>query len=73
MPAAIPFTTPVAEPIAATEGLPLVQVPPEAVQLNVTEPLTHMGVLPDIAPASGKGLTVTLAMATAVPQLLVTE
>ncbi len=73
MPAAIPFTIPVTEPIAATEGLPLVQVPPETALLNVTEPLPHIGVLPDIVPASGNGLTVTALVATAVPQPLVTE
>jgi hypothetical protein len=59
--------------MAATDGLPLVQVPPETVLLNVTELPAQAGVFPDIAPALGKGLTVTLATTTAVPQLLVTE
>ena len=60
---------PVLEPTVATMLLPLLHVPPEASDKEVVEP-EHNEVLPDIGP--GVALTVTIVMAVALPQPLVT-
>lgn len=60
-------------PTVATEVLPLLQVPPAAVSLKAIVDPTHTTVVPEIGPAWGRGFTVTTSVATAVPQLLVTE
>ena len=48
------------------------QVPPVATSLNVVVDPAQTVVVPVIVPAIGNGLTVTVVVATAVPQLLVT-
>jgi len=53
----MPDKIPDDNPIDAIEVLPLVQVPPAEVLLNVEKPPMHTVVIPDIA--AGKGLTVT--------------
>ena len=71
MPEATPVTTPVLL-MDAIEVLELLHVPPETLSNNdVVEPAQTV-VVPEILPAVGKGLTVTKAIVTAVPQLLVT-
>ena len=52
-----PVTTPVADPIPANEGLPLLQIPPDDNELNTVVPPVHTEVVPVIA--DGNGLTVT--------------
>ena len=73
---AVPTATPVTTPVELTVAIALLeelQVPPLAVLVSVKDEPGQRGVAPLIAPASGKALTVTLAAALAVPQLLVTE
>jgi hypothetical protein len=57
----------------ATDALEVLQVPPVTVLLNVVDAPVHTVVVPVIVPAKGNGLTVTAAVATAEPQLLVTR
>ena len=71
----VPVATPVTLPEASTVATPVVtelQVPPVAASVkDVTEP-AHTVEVPAILPEFGMGLTVTIVVATAVPQLLVT-
>jgi hypothetical protein len=72
----VPVATPVTTPVELTVALAvteLLQVPPLLASLSVVVPLTHTESAPVIVPASGKGLTVIDLVATAVPQLEVTE
>ena len=72
-PAATPVTKPVLASTVATAVLLLLQVPaPVPVLLNAVVKPAHNAVAPVTAPASGSGLTVMLAVAEAVPQVLVT-
>ena len=73
---AVPTATPVTTPVVLTLAIAALEVlhtPPLAVLVSVKDEPGQSGVAPLIAPASGKALTVTLAVALAVPQLLVTE
>ncbi len=69
VPAVIPVTTP-----AVTDALLLllVHAPPLAASVSVIVAPSHTLLLPVTVPAFGAGLTVTMLVATAVPQLLVT-
>ena len=60
VPHAIPDTTPVAEPIDATDRSLLVQVPPGVPSLNVVVDPAHIFVAPLIS--VGSGYTVTVAV-----------
>ena len=73
MPAAIPVTTP-EELTMAIPGAVLLHVPPivPVGSLNVTVLAGQSDNVPDIAPATGIGSTVTGAVAATVPQLFVT-
>lgn len=62
-----------AEVTEATEAALLLHTPPETVSVSVPVPPTHIVVVPPIVPALAVGLTVTGAVALAVPQLLVIE
>jgi hypothetical protein len=73
LPAATPLTIPVAEPIVAIEVLLLLQVPPEVALFNVVVLPVHTVAVPVMVPADGVLLTVTTAVAVAVPQPDVTE
>ena len=72
----VPEVTPLTRPVAlfteATVGVALVQLPPLTVLARVVVAPTHTVVAPDMVPASGSGLTVTVAVAATVPQLPVT-
>jgi hypothetical protein len=70
-----PTETPVTTPAVteATAMLPLAQVPPLIVDDNVVVAPTQTVLLPEMTPADGSGLTVIVSVATAVPQLFVTE
>ena len=62
VPAATPVTAPVEEPIVATAGVAEVQVPPFIVELSVEDPFEQIAVVPEIVPAEGAAVTVTVAV-----------
>ena len=62
-----------AEVTVAIELSLLLHAPPVTASLKVIVEDSHTVVVPVIEPAFGNGLTVTAVVATAVPQLLVTE
>ena len=70
VPVAIPVAIPVAEPMVATVGALLLQAPPDVASVSVVEEPIQTPVLPAIA--AGDGSTVTVWVAYAVPQELVT-
>ena len=75
VPATTPVTTPVTKSIDAVEGSSEVQLPPgiaPPVACNVEDVPGHTANVPVITPELGDGLTVTIFVAAAVPQLLVT-
>jgi hypothetical protein len=61
VPAAIPNTSPVVDPIVAFDGSLLCHVPPVVVLLSVVVAFTHIAAVPVIA--AGAGLIVTLIAA----------
>ena len=71
VPDEMPFTIPFAAPTVATVISLLLHTPPPAEFVSVTVELRHTFVAPDIVPADGNVCTVTVAVALAVPQLLV--
>ena len=71
----VPADTPVTIPPVLMVATPVdteLQVPPEATSLNVVVAPAQTVVVPVIVPATGNGLTDTVVVATAVPQLFVT-
>ena len=72
MPEATPVTSPVDEFTVAIAVLLLVQAPPPTVLLKVVVAAGHTEVVPLIVPALTEELTVTILVATAVPQAFVT-
>jgi hypothetical protein len=60
VPAATPITTPVPEPTVATPVLPLLQVPPLALLLNVVVLPMHTDAVPVIV--AGTGFTVMIVV-----------
>ena len=72
VPNAIPETTPVLL-IVATAVLLLLQLPPVAPSVKEVDEPAQTAAAPLIVPADGSGLTVTICVAAAVPQLFVTE
>ena len=71
VPAATPVTVPVA-PTVAVPGDTELQVPPATASLRFVVVAGHTTRPPVIVPALGNGLTVTIALAAAIPQPLVT-
>ncbi len=71
VPAATPVTIPDAEPIVATAGVLLLQVPPVVVLDNVVVAPMHVVSVPVIGDEIAE-LTVTTLVATALPQALLT-
>ena len=72
VPAVIAVTLPVVGSTLATAASLLVHVPPNAALVNNDVVPVHIGLVPVMALIAGNGLTVTVAEATSVPQLLVT-
>ena len=72
VPGAIPVTTPL-PPTVATPVTELLHPPPVTASVNGVIAPTQMVVAPMIGKVTGKGLTVTITVAAAVPQPLVTE
>ena len=62
VPAVAPVTTPVDELMDATAGVPEVQAPPVTVELSVEVPFEQIAVVPEIVPADGAAVTVTVAV-----------
>jgi hypothetical protein len=54
--------------IVATAGVPEVHVPPVTVEVKVEDPLEHIAVVPEIVPAEGAAVTVTVLVAVAFGQ-----
>jgi hypothetical protein len=73
LPAATPFTTPVALLTVATDVLLLLQVPPLTVSASVIAALTQTLVRPVIVPVAGAEPTEMILNALAVPHEVVTE
>ena len=71
MPAAIPVTNPVVDPMVAIPVLPLVHVPPGEASVSVIEDPMQTAEGPEIPPATGVVVTVTIAVAAAAPQAVV--
>ncbi len=71
VPAATPVTTPADETVA-TELLLLLHAPPVTEFAKMEVSVSQMVAAPEIVPASGKGLMVTVYVAYAAPQLLLT-
>ena len=62
LPTATPVTAPVEEPIVATVGLADDQDPPFTVEERVVVPFEQIASVPDIVPAEGAAVTVTVAV-----------
>jgi hypothetical protein len=61
-PAATPVTSPVVASIVATAGVAEVQDPPVTEDVKVEEPLAQIAVVPDMVPALGTAVTLTVAV-----------
>ncbi len=68
VPAVTPVTTPVEALMVATAVVAEDQEPPVTVELNVEVPLEQMAVVPEIVPAEGAAVTVTVAVVVAFAQ-----
>ena len=68
VPALAGVTTPVDELIAATDEVAEDQDPPVTEELKVEVPLEQTAVVPEIVPAEGAAVTVTVAVVDAVAQ-----
>jgi hypothetical protein len=63
VPADTPVTAPVEAFIVATEGLLEDQSPPALpLEVSVVEPLAQMAVVPEMVPAEGTAVTLTVAV-----------
>ena len=74
LPTATPVTAPVAEPIVAAAEFAEDHVPPFTVEERVVVPLEQIASVPEIVPAEGGAVTVTvlIAVASAHPPVPVT-
>ena len=61
-PAATPVTSPVVASIVATAGVAEVQDPPGTEDVKVEEPLAQIAVVPEMVPAFGTAVTLTVAV-----------
>ncbi len=68
VPALTPATAPVEASIVATAGVAEDQVPPVTEDVNVEDPLEQIAVVPEIVPAEGAAVTVTVAVVVAAAQ-----
>jgi hypothetical protein len=62
VPALTPATAPVELLIVATAGVAEDQVPPVTEEVKVEEPLEQIAVVPEMVPAEGAAVTVTVAV-----------
>jgi hypothetical protein len=68
VPAATPAKAPVEALIVATAGVAEDQLPPVIVEVRVDDPLEQIAVVPEIVPAAGAAVTVTVAVVVAFAQ-----
>ncbi len=68
VPALTPATAPVEALIVATEVVAEDQLPPVTEDVNVEEPLEQIAVVPEMVPALGGAVTVTVAVDVAFAQ-----
>ncbi len=68
VPAATPVTAPVEALMVATAGVAEDQAPPVTEELKVEVPLEQIAVVPEIVPAEGAAVTVTVAVVVAFAQ-----
>ena len=68
VPAVTPVTAPVEALMVATAGVAEDQDPPVTEELNVEVPLEQIAVVPEIVPAEGAAVTVTVAVVVAFAQ-----
>ena len=68
VPALTPVTAPVEALMVATAGVAEDQAPPVTEELKVEVPLEQIAVVPEIVPAEGAAVTVTVLVATASAQ-----
>jgi hypothetical protein len=68
VPAATPATAPVEALIVATAGVAEDQAPPVTEEVSVEVPLEQIAVVPEIVPADGAAVTVTVAVVVAFAQ-----
>ncbi len=68
VPALTPVTAPVEALMVATAGVAEDQAPPVTDELKVEVPLEQIAVVPEIVPAEGAAVTVTVAVVVAFAQ-----
>ena len=68
VPALTPATAPVELLIVATAGVAEDQLPPVTEEVKVEDPLAQIAVVPEIVPAEGAAVTVTVAVVVAFAQ-----
>jgi hypothetical protein len=68
VPAATPATAPVEALMVATAGVVEDQAPPVTEEVSVEVPLEQIAVVPEIVPADGAAVTVTVAVVVAFAQ-----
>ena len=68
VPAATPVTNPDVELMVATAGVAEDQAPPVTEEVSVEVPLEQIAVVPEIVPADGAAVTVTVAVVVAFAQ-----
>ena len=68
VPAATPVTAPVEALMVATAGVAEDQAPPVTEELKVEVPLEQIAVVPEIVPAEGAAVTVTVVVVVAFAQ-----
>ena len=68
VPAAIAETAPVVAFMVATLVVAEDQAPPETLALKLVDPFEQIAVVPEIVPAEGTGVTVTVAVVVAFAQ-----
>ncbi len=68
VPALTPASAPVELLMVATAGVAEDQVPPVTEEVKVEEPLEQIAVVPEMVPAEGAAVTVTVAVVVAAAQ-----
>jgi hypothetical protein len=63
VPALTPETAPVAALMVATAGVAEDQLPPVTDEVRIVDPFAQIAVVPEILPADGGAVTVTVAVA----------
>ena len=67
-PALTPVTAPVEASMVATAGVAELQAPPVTEELSVEDPFAQIAVVPEMVPAEGTAVTLTVAVVVASAQ-----